>query len=250
MNAWITGGGTGIGKALAEALCRQGWQVAITGRREAALEAAATDIRSRVSEGQITVFTGDVSKPNEVAALYPRVIQALGRVDLLVNNAGILIYRSLLESTVEDFTESLNINVLSSVLCTKQVLPDMLRRGAGTVVNISSIIGKFASPHTPAYSTSKYALTGFTDSLRQGLAGTGIHVMGVYPGYIVTPMTEPYASPAKRTYGVSPEKMAQAILKGLRRKAREVNYPWYVSWAVAFYRMFPGPLEALRRRVS
>lgn len=120
----------------------------------------------------------------------------------------------------------------------------------GAIVNISSVLGKWASANCPAYSVSKYAMTGFTDSLRQELARTSIHVMGVYPGFIRTAMTNPFVEPGtfRARLGKSPEAMARAIRRGLRQRKAEVRYPWYVPLALHLHDLFPGLLEAVRRR--
>ena len=124
----------------------------------------------------------------------------------------------------------------------------MRERQSGAIVNVSSVLGRWASPSSSAYSVTKFALAGFTDSLRQELVGTGIHVMGVYPGFIRTPMTLPFVSRESRRwrFGKSPESMAQAILTGLKWKKREVFYPWYVPLALHLHHGFPGTLEFLR----
>src|SRR5258708_11448827 len=226
---WITGGGTGIGRALAEALYREGHWVVISGRRKEVLTKTAQEItglpsphpspRGRGSEsegpGDLWSIPGDASDGTYVAEILRSVRERWGDIDLLINNAGENLYRSFQESAPEEFEQNFRVNCMSAIRCTQAVLPAMLARRAGTIVNVSSILGKWASPDSAAYSVSKYALTGFTDSLRQELTGTGVHVLGVYPGLILTPMTEPFLSPGSRRwrFGKSPESMAAAIFK-------------------------------------
>jgi short-subunit dehydrogenase len=246
--AWVTGGGTGIGRALAEALYREGHWVIISGRRADVLTRAAEEIRSGHTSGDIWAAAGDVSDPAYVAELQKSVRQKWGEIDLLINNAGANSNHPFRESTDQEFEDYFRINCLSAIRCTRVVLPAMLERKSGTIVNISSILGKWASPDSSSYSVSKYALAGFTDSLRQELAGTGVHVLGVYPGFIRTAMTEPFVEPGspRSRLGKSPQAMAAAILKGIHRRQHAVMYPWYVPLVLQFHFWFPGLLEKLR----
>jgi hypothetical protein len=249
---WVTGGGTGIGRALAEALYREGHRVAISGRRESMLAEVVRSCSSLSGHGEIWPLAGDVGDAPTVARLANSLRERWGSVDLLINNAGFNINHSFSDSTPEEFIDLFRINCLSAVLCARAVLPGMLAQKRGTIVNVSSIFGRWASAKSAAYSVSKYALAGFNDALRQELAGTGIHVMGVYPGFINTAMTASAGESEswRRWLGRSPEAMAEAILRGVRRHAREVSYPWYVAWGLRFHRWFPETAESLRRRIQ
>jgi short-subunit dehydrogenase len=247
--AWVTGGGTGIGKALAAALYSEGHWVVISGRRKEILTHAAQEITSAHGSGDICAVPGDASDAAYVAELQRSIHERWGDIDLLINNAGENTYHSFQEASPEEFEQSFRVNCMSAIRCTQAVLPGMLARRSGAIVNVSSILGRWASASCSAYSVSKYALAGFTDALRQELTGSGVHVMGVYPGFILTPMTAPLVSPESPRWrmGQSPESMAVAILKGLRRGKREVLYPWYVPVALNLHHWFPGLLESLRK---
>jgi short-subunit dehydrogenase len=250
--AWVTGGGTGIGKALAEALFDQGFHLAISGRRKDVLEQTARQIESR-KEGQakgseVLVLPGDVGDAGTVTRSYQKIHDRWGDVNWMINNAGSNPYHSFQQATPQEFEENFRANCLSAILCTKAVLPGMLARKSGAIVNVSSIIGKWASGTSSAYSVSKHAMTGFTEALRQDLIGSGIQVMGVYPGLIRTAMTEPFTkSSFRQAVAKPPEAMASAILSGLRKHKRDVYYPWYVSWLLRGYRLFPGFLDQRRK---
>jgi uncharacterized protein len=247
--AWITGGGTGIGRALAEAFYRDAYRVVISGRRQEVLAQAAQEINAAKGPGEVWAIAGDVGEVSYASELYRTVQARWGVIDILINNAGVNTYHSFQEASSEEYEQNFRDNCLSAIRCTKAVLPAMRARQSGAIVNISSILGRWASPTASAYSVTKYALSGFTDALRQELAGTGVHVMGVYPGFIRTPMTLPFVSPnsRRRHFGKSPESMAAAIVAALKRKKRTLFYPWYVPLALHLHDLFPGALESLRK---
>jgi short-subunit dehydrogenase len=251
---WLTGGGTGIGKALAEQLYRQGHWVAISGRRAEVLQQAAKAITAGASgmtstPGDIWAFSGDVGDPAYVASVHQQIRSKWGEVDWLINNAAINLHHGFLATTPEEYAEHFRVNDIGPILCMKAVLPAMLARRSGSIVNVSSILGRWASAQSSAYSMSKYALAGITDSLRQEIADSGVHVMGVYPGFIVTPMTEQFVTPGshRARMGRSPEAMARAILNGIERRKREVMFPWYVAVTLHLHAWFPGLMEKVRR---
>jgi short-subunit dehydrogenase len=194
-------------------------------------------------------FPGDASAPSYAEEVQQTVKERWGEVDLLINNAGENPNQNFFESTPEDFEQTFRINCLSAIRCIKVVLPAMIVRRAGVIVNVSSVLGKWASANSPAYSVSKYAMTGLTDSLRQELAGSGVHIMGVYPGFIRTAMTMPFVKPGslRDRAGKSPDDMARAILLGIERRKMEVHYPAYVSLSLTLYHLFPRLLERLRK---
>lgn len=248
--AWITGGGTGIGRGLAEALCRRGYRVAISGRRADVLQEAARQIETADTNAEILALPGDITDPVALGSIYAALRDRWGNPDLLVNNAGANSNHSFEDAPPEEFQRYWEVNCLAAIRCTKAVLPEMRKKAGGAIVNIVSIYGKWASAGSASYSVGKYALAGFTDLLRQELVGTGLHVMGVYPGFIKTAMTEPFVKPGslKRYFGKSPEAMARAILRGLERRAPELFYPWYVPWFLRFHRWMPLWTDRLARR--
>lgn len=250
--AWITGGGTGIGRALAARLNADGAQVVITGRRKEVLEKAAGQIRASEGSGQIEAIAGDASDPAHVADIVTRTTAQWGPINLLINNAGANIDFGKSAASFEDYRKSFEVNCLTAIRATDAVLPAMRAAHQGTIVNISSIYGRWASSRSTSYSVGKYALAGYTDALRQSLSGTGVHVLGVYPGFIKTDMTLPFVEPGslKSRLGKSPDQMAGAILRALRRKEAELYYPWYVSWALRLHRWMPEWSDRLANHVK
>ena len=250
--AWITGGGTGIGRALAERLYGEGAQVIITGRRRELLEAAAQAIAARPSSGQLLAIAGDAADPAHVRDVAAQAAARWGMIDLLINNAGVNLHSEVSEAPVEEYQKSFETNCLTALRATQAVLPAMLEANRGAIVNISSIYGKWASSRSAAYSVTKHALTGYTDALRQSLRATRIQVLGVFPGFIKTDMTLPFVDPGswKNHFGKSPDQLAAAVLAALRRGNAELYYPWYVPWVLRLARWAPRSADALSDRAK
>ena len=179
--------------------------------------------------------------PAMPVTLWLRLPARWGVIDLLVNNAGSNFHHELLDTTFEEYLKSFEINCLSSINCTQARAPEMLKNGRGSIVNISSIYGRWASSNSASYSVGKYAVAGYTDALRQGLIGTPLHVMGVFPGFIRTDMTMPFVVPGslRSRMGKTPDQMAKVISRALNRKKPELYYPWYVPWVLRLHRWFP-----------
>ncbi len=250
--AWITGGGTGIGRALAERLYRKGARVVITGRRKEVLEETHRQLTSPPGPGEILAIAGDAADSAHAGDVVARVQDRWGAIDLLINNAGANFNRGFSETPFEDYQKSFEINCLTAVSATQAVLPGMLKANHGAIVNISSIYGRWASSNSASYSVGKYALAGYTDALRQALVGTRVDVMGVYPGFITTDMTMPFVqSRSIKSYlGKTPDQLAKKILQAVRRKKVELYYPWYVPWVWRFHRWMPTWSDRLARRVK
>ncbi|HVO32336.1 MAG TPA: SDR family oxidoreductase [Elusimicrobiota bacterium] len=247
---WITGGGTGIGRALAEALCRRGDRVILSGRRSDVLESARRQI-AESTPAPVLAIPGDVSRPEYIQRVVATAEGQWGPINLLINNAGVNYTHSFSEAALAEFRESFEINCLAAVACIQAVLPAMRARRSGAIVNISSVYGKWASARSASYSVAKYAMAGLTDALRQDLQGSGVHVLGVYPGFIRTPMTEPFVvkGSLRDRMGRSPEAMARVILQAIDRGAGELHFPWYVPWVLRLHRWFPSWSDRLAARV-
>jgi short-subunit dehydrogenase len=250
--AWVTGGGTGIGRALAKRLYRDGASVVISGRRKEVLDQAVAAISMEPSSGHILAIAGDASDPAHVTDVVAQIVNRWGPVNLLINNAGVNFHHSLSETTSEEYQRSFEINCLAAIRTTSAVLPAMRKVGAGAIVNISSIYGQWASARSASYSVGKYALAGYTDALRQSLIGTGVHAMGVFPGFIQTDMTMPFVQPGsfKLRFGKTPDQMAEAIFLALDRKKPNLYFPWYVSWALRLHRWMPRISDRVLERVK
>jgi 3-oxoacyl-[acyl-carrier protein] reductase len=249
---WITGGGTGIGRALAQRFLNSGAKVVIMGRRPDVLNATAQDLAAQANPANILAIPGSATDPTHVNDVIDQTQRRWGAVDVLVNNAGSNPVHSIFETPFEEYQTSFENNCLSTILCTQAVLPEMMKVNRGAIINISSIYGRWGAATSASYSVSKFALTGYTEALRQALVDTPIQVMAVYPGFIRTDMTLPYvAQGSLRSHlGKSPDQLAKVIIDALRRKKTDVYYPWYVPVVLRARRWFPKVADRLAKRVK
>ncbi len=180
----ITGGSRGLGFALAEEFALQGARLVLSARDEQELERARQQLADQGAE--VFAVPCDMTQREQVQQLVEQVTTHYGHVDILVNNAGIITVGPFLAQTLNDFEDSMNILFWGPVYTTLAVLPQMLERKSGCIVNISSIGGKVSIPHLLPYSSAKFALTGFSEGVHAELAKEGIHVMTVTPGLMRT----------------------------------------------------------------
>lgn len=211
--AVVTGGGTGIGLAIAQALAGGGCRVAIAGRREPALREAAQ------ANGALgfALHTVDVADRASVAELFRWADAELGQVDILVNSAGInIVGRSMEQMLPDEWDRVLAINATGSYNCIHAVLPQMVTRGDGLIVNISSIAGKRASElGGVAYSAAKFAQTALGLCVALEVGSRGVRVTNIYPGEVDTPILDQRPQPVSEEHRrriLQPGDVAQAVL--------------------------------------
>jgi len=180
----ITGGSRGLGLALAEECAKQGCRLAICGRDEESLHRAESELRSMGA--QVFATACDISKTDEIDRMVDAVLAHYGGIDVLINNAGTITVGPLSSMTHADFDEAMDVMFWGPVHTTLRVLPHMLQRNAGNIVNITSICGKMAVPHLLPYSAAKFAIVGFSEGLTAELASQGIQVTTVVPGLMRT----------------------------------------------------------------
>src|SRR5437588_1591437 len=182
--AVITGGSRGLGLVLARHICARGGRVALIARDPEALARAKADLAPHVSV--VLTIECDLLDAEQIRSAVRRIIDRFGKIDILINNAGIIEVGPLEHITPDDFERAMRLHFWAPLELISQVVPEMRTWGGGRIVNISSIGGKVAVPHMASYSASKFALTGFSDAIRAELARDNIHVTTVAPGLMRT----------------------------------------------------------------
>ena len=205
--AVITGGGSGIGRAIAEAFAAEGATCILAARGVERLEAAAKEIPNAVA------IPTDVLEDEQVEALFDRVAADFGPVDILVNNAGMAKPCPTHELPPDDFRQVIGVNVTGCFLCARKALQQMIPRKSGRILNIGSISGQMSRPHSVAYTTSKFALDGMTRSLALDAREHGIAVSALHPGNVPTNIWGDFVDQVRETEGMVPlEDIGQAAL--------------------------------------
>jgi 3-hydroxybutyrate dehydrogenase len=209
--AVITGGGRGIGAAVARALADEGASIVVSARTESEIDAVATELRGQGHTAWSVPC--DVTDPAQIFTLAQTAAERLGRVDILVNNAGTVTSAPLKSLSLEEWNRTLAVNATGVFLCTKAFLPGMIERGWGRVVNVASIAGKMGGPYISAYAASKHAVLGFTRSVAAEVATSGVTVNAVCPGYVDTPMNDRSVARIVEKTGAEPEQVRDTMRK-------------------------------------
>ncbi len=222
--AIVTGASSGIGLCTARLLSERGARVVLAARSKDKLEKLAQELPNSIA------VPTDVTDKNSVLNMVQRTLDAFGRIDILINNAGILIYKPIVQSTDEDLRRVMEVNFFGAVACANAVLPAMEKQKSGTIVNISSIAGRIGFPNIGYYCASKFAFTGFSETFRQEVASKGIIVSTVNPGTTETPLNQTILDEArkrgKNILPITPERVARAILNAAEKGKAEVFVPW------------------------
>ena len=195
--AIVTGGSRGIGRSIVTAFAGQGASVVATGRDPATGQAAVTEINGRAdvqeAGGRAIFLAGDVADEARVGEIVATVLaDHAGRLDILVNNAAVQREAALLEQTVADFHAVVNTNLLGTFLFSRAVLPAMLAKRRGVIVNLSSVLGLVGDPLLPVYAATKAGILGFTRATAIAYAAEGIRVVAICPGDVDTELNEQY----------------------------------------------------------
>ena len=215
--AWITGGGTGIGRALALSLAKDGWQVVISGRRAAVLHETAAAVPG------VHAWPLDVTDVAAVRTAVPAIEARHGPIALAVLNAGLFKPVKLDSFKSETFAEHMQVNFLGVVNCMEVLIPAMRARKAGHLVLVASVAGYRGLPLASAYGPTKAALINLAESLKSMLARAGIRISVCNPGFVDTPMTEGNAFPMPFLMQV--DDAAEALKRGIYRGKFEIAFP-------------------------
>ena len=243
----VTGASMGIGEAMAKVFAAQGASVVMLSRDATRAEAA----RARVGLPDRTVaISCDVRNAEEIDRVIALTLHHFQRIDVWINNAGHGLLDSVAQVDRSALHDLFDTNFFGAVAAMQAVIPVMRQQGSGAIINISSVAGHIPLPFHAAYSASKFALNAIGKAANAELNSDGIRVLTVCPGYVRTAFGENavVGKEMKRVRprsvrGISPERVAQATLRGYLKGKREVIVPWVMHLPVKLYQLFPGVVE-------
>ena len=248
----VTGGTDGIGKALVDALLREGARVATCGRNHDKLYR----LQSEYPSAFLHTMLADVSSENDCRRLMESTVRVFGGIDILVNNAGMSMRALLRETSLDTIRTIMEINFWGSVYCTRHALDAIIAR-KGTIVGVSSIAGYRGLPGRSGYSASKFALQGWLESIRTELMDEGVHVMWVCPGFTTSNIRVVALDKDAKSHGETPmdegkmmsaDEAAERILRAIRKKKRTLVMTFTGKRTVFLQKFFPGLADKLTHR--
>lgn len=222
----VTGASAGIGEQICRRLAKERPKLVLAARSEDKLNALAEQLRSEGCE--CLVVRTDVSDPNDLAELVERTSETYGRIDVLVNNAGVDLFQAFESSEIEDILQTIEINLTGAILLARLVIPEMLKNGSGAIINMASTAGKHTPAYASVYGATKAALIGFTQGLRGEYGSRGIRCTAICPGF--TKDGGIYDRIGKKTSlalgGTSATKVADKVVKAIHNGAPEMIINW------------------------
>jgi uncharacterized protein len=243
----ITGASMGIGEAIAKIFVDQGATVVLLSRDSGRAEAA----RARVGHVERTLaLSCDVRNREEIDRVISLTMHHYSQIDIWINNAGHGLRDSVAQMDLAACRDMFDTNFFGTVAAMQAVVPVMKQQGGGTIINISSVAGHLPVPFSAAYSATKFAMNAIGKAASVELAGTGIHVLTVCPGYVRTDFSanaikgrevKNVRPSAQR--GITAERVARAVLQGYRKRKREVVVPWTMHPVIKLYQLFPALVE-------
>ena len=244
---WITGASSGIGEALAYAFAERGANLVLSARNETELNRVAAAAQQLGSK-EVIVQALDLAKHDTLPGIVAKVVGAVGKIDVLVNNGGISQRALAVDTSLEVDKKLMDVNYFGTIALTKAILPVMLTHQLGHIVTITSLTGKFGSPYRSSYAASKHALHGFFDSLRAELGDTPIKVTLICPGFVRTNVSihaltgdgsQLGTMDDATDRGMRPEAVAQKILHAVERGKEEAYFGGKEVLGVYLKRFFP-----------
>jgi short-subunit dehydrogenase len=246
----ITGASAGIGAACADVFRKRGALLSLTARSSTGLE--------RTGGADALLTPGDLTDAETPARVVDATLERWGRIDILINNAGVGMYRPAWKAPLPDLRSMFEVNFFAPLQLTQMVVPHMRKQQGGAIVNVASIAGKVTLPWLSLYSTSKYALCSLGDGLRMELRRDSIHVVTVCPGYVKTEFQQhalgggaaPGSIAGRKQFAITPGQCAEAIARGVERNARTVMAPRAGWLFVAAARLAPKLVDAQLERLN
>jgi short-subunit dehydrogenase len=249
----ITGASSGIGEATARLFAREGYRVSLGARRLERLESIAQEIQ--LAGGQALPIQSDLTRMVDIKNLVSKTLDRFGQLDVLFNNAGFgrLDWCEQLDP-VKDVEAQLQINLIATILVSREVLPHMINQRSGHIINMASIGGFVATPTYTVYAASKFGVRGFTEALRREVGVFDIHVSGIYPGGVSTEFKQHTGAQRKTGWTtpaslrLTPEDVAQGVFSVVRRPKRSLILPWPMRFVVWLNFLVPGIVDWLIER--
>lgn len=245
----ITGASSGIGLETAKLVAKFHGIPVLTARSEERLRMAAALIRTETGV-EAGVFPLDVTSEQQVNQTVAEIVEHYGRINVWINNAGFGYFSSIDHLPLESYMEMMDVNFFGVVRCTKAVIPFMRRQNGGHIINVASVAGKMGTAKATAYSPTKFAVVGFGESLRQELAGTGIHISTFCPGPVETPFFDKADPDGRykervRFFMLPPRKVARELIHMINKKPAERIMPSLARAGVLLAAMFPSTFHKL-----
>ncbi|MCA9034885.1 MAG: SDR family oxidoreductase [Planctomycetaceae bacterium] len=242
--AIVTGASAGIGRVIGQRLASQNFTVVLAARSEEKLRSLRSELQSKGQHCEYVVT--DVSDPNDLERLVTRTLEQFGRIDVLVNNAGIDCFSEFAKVSTEQILETIEINLTGTILLTRLVLPHMQQRQSGSIINMASTAGKHGPAYGAVYAATKAGLVGFTQGLRGELKSTGVNVTAICPGFTrdggiydrIVAATSKRTSPLMGS--TTADKVADAVLNAIKNGQPEIIVNWPPMRPIfALREMFP-----------
>ena len=246
--ALVTGASRGIGRAIALELAQQGVKrLLLVARNRQKLAEVASEIKAL--EVEVITLAVDLTQPVDVNIAIANAWRQYGPIHLLVNCAGVAHQAPFLQANLPQMQEEISLNIMGLVTVTRLVARRMAKEGQGTIVNVSSLMGKVAAPTMSTYSATKFAILGFTQALRSELAPYNLKVVALLPTLTDTDMVRGLRL-FRWVLPMTPEQVAKVLIRGLRRGTPEILVGWQSHLAVWCQRLFPSLLNTMLRLAS
>lgn len=241
--AWVTGAGSGIGRALARRLAETGWTVAVSARTARDLDTLAAEV-----PGRITAFLLDVTDAAACVETGRQIEASLGPVDLAVFNAGSYFPTTAEDFSVANFKKTVDVNLMGEVNCMGAVVPSMLARRAGHILLMGSLTGLVGLPTAASYGATKAALNSIAQAFKPDFERFGITISVINPGFVKTPLTDKNRFPMPFLIGV--DAAVDHIMRGIERQRFDISFPWQMSFLVRLLAALPDWAKfAITRRM-